>query len=179
MQLRHYISMPAAVAPSATVRRGRTRLSSLSSHQLQASISPASGFLCNRRLPRGSFLKCLFCPAALIKRDAGSVRFQRPGAMKGRPMRSSFVARLLADEIIAAGTGPSPNTVWVALTIGDSAGMMPPLYVTAPDPWPHNRERRLAIEPPCKHARGDVSGFAIEYLAWCRPHWSRNGLSKL
>ena len=48
----------AAVAPSATTSRGRTNATSRSSHQRHADTSSPFGFLCRRRLPRGSYLKC-------------------------------------------------------------------------------------------------------------------------
>jgi hypothetical protein len=48
-----------AVAPKATVNRGASRAVSLTSHQRHCSISAALGFLWSRRLPSGSFLKCL------------------------------------------------------------------------------------------------------------------------
>ena len=49
----------AAVAPMPRIAAGLTSARSISSHQRQASISPASGRLCSRRLPRHSYLKCL------------------------------------------------------------------------------------------------------------------------
>ncbi len=52
-------SARAAVPPSAITSFGATRRSSSPSHQWQASISLALGLMCNRRLPRGSNLKCL------------------------------------------------------------------------------------------------------------------------
>ena len=48
-----------AVAPSATVSGGLISARSCSCHQRHASISPASGLLWIRRLPRCSNLKCL------------------------------------------------------------------------------------------------------------------------
>ncbi len=49
----------AAVAPSATVTGGLISARSWSIHQWQAVISPASGLLWIRRLPRWMNLKCL------------------------------------------------------------------------------------------------------------------------
>ena len=48
----------AGTAPRHTSTRGLTTASSASSHGRQAAISPADGFLCLRRLPCGSHLKC-------------------------------------------------------------------------------------------------------------------------
>ena len=51
-------SAEAAVTPIASTSRGRTSASSWSNQTLQTSTSARLGFLCSRRLPRGSFLKC-------------------------------------------------------------------------------------------------------------------------
>ncbi len=52
------ISERAAVTPSATVTGGLMSARSWSIHQRQAVISPASGLLWMRRLPRSTNLKC-------------------------------------------------------------------------------------------------------------------------
>jgi hypothetical protein len=49
----------AAVTPRQTITRGFTTWISASSQGRQAAISVEDGFLCFRRLPCGSHLKCL------------------------------------------------------------------------------------------------------------------------
>ena len=98
------ISERAAVAPRATVTGGRISSRSCSIHQRHASISPASGLLWMRRLPRCDELEMLdrigdvdgrrgrSRPSPAPRRTVGRRAHERPAG------QVLLVARLLADE---------------------------------------------------------------------------------
>lgn len=81
-----------ALAPSATTSFGCRMLNSAPSHQAHRLISPALGFECSRRLPRGVMLDRIGDITALtIEQPAG-------GADKGPAGHILLISRLLSDE---------------------------------------------------------------------------------
>ena len=94
----------AAVAPRQTMPSGLTTRISACSHGLQASICRAEGFLCSRRLPRGSQRKCFdgVGDVHFVAGESGIVQcvIEQPA---GRPNKRMallvfFVARNLAEQ---------------------------------------------------------------------------------
>jgi hypothetical protein len=110
----------AAVAPSATVSGGLINSRSCSSHQRQAVISPASGLLWMRLLPRWTNLKCLTALVTYtVERSipafsSAASKIAPAGPTKGRPARSSWSPGCSPMNTIDASSGPSPKTVCVA-----------------------------------------------------------------
>ena len=150
----------AAVAPSATISFGRTRRSSWRNHQRHASTSPASGFLCNRNFPRGSFLKCLTALVTYsrwrgrLAAAMGLIEDSSCRSSKGSACQIFLVARLLAHEHHQSGGRTlTPDTL----------GRVTPKIAPA-----------ATIETGLETSERSERGGGVFYCPW-RPLRPRNG----
>ena len=140
-----------AVAPSATIRRGRTEAISCSSHQRQAAISRGVGLLVDAALAARLELEMLHrvgdvgaarsmpAPRQRVGRAAG-----RPGRRRARPQGPPASPGCSPTNISRASAGPSPGTTCVAWRHRSQRGR--PCSAAA---QPRQGRRRLARRRRC------------------------------